>query len=530
MGNTSKARQLLQTALDLDPHNGYVCHAYGLLEHTMGEHSKAKQLWQEGLVYQPSAALVCSLGEMYVASGDFHSARELYATYLPKLSNGRERTEVYLAAASLEERVYNDVEKASELLRRACAEGGGGGGGAEGGLMDGRAYVALARLGTSGGLVNDRVVKKRLKEICMRQLKHYEDNKEGLTNDNGGGGGGNERKTTKTKIIFPVTDGRLFNAWAKMESKSGNLSEARQILRQGIELYPRDYTLLQAAGNIEERMGNIGSARDLYAASLAIEPSAPTLIAYALLELRSPIDAKTSNITMVRKLFEEALMIDPKHGPAYNAFGNLERRQGNAEYARQIYENGIKANCTDAPSVYHGLAKLHLSLGEVEEARNVLQRGLALFPTSESNTLSPRNENVAFLAHTLAMIDLNVNNNAKHAKEVIQQGLWHCRNSPQLLLAMALCESRMGNENGAREMFERSLMADQTHAQAWQAFGVLEMRAGNFRSAKLLFECGLKNSPTHGALWQAYGELFYRARGDVIALRSDEVILSPSDR
>ncbi len=161
------------------------------------------------------------------------------------------------------------------------------------------------------------------------------------------------------------------------------------------------------------------------------------------------------------------------------------------------------------------MAKLHLSLGEVEEARNVLQRGLALFPTSENNTLVPRNENVAFLAHTLAMIDLNVNNNVKHAKEVLQQGLWHCRNSPQLLLAMALCESRLGNENGARDMFERSLMADQTHAQAWQAFGVLEMRAGNFRSAKLLFECGLKNSPTHGALWQAYGELvFYRARDD----------------
>ena len=541
--NTPKARQLLQTAIELDPHNGYVCHAYGLLEHTMGEESKAKGLWQKGLVYQPSAALVCSLGDMYCASGDFHSARELYSTYLPKLSNGRERTEVYLALASLEERVYNDVQKASELLRRACSEGGSRGGGVQWGgkkndddddangpiLVDGRAYVALARLGTSGGLVNDRVVRKRLKEICMRQSNYYEDNKQrgrtttattATTTRNSSSSSSDDKGTTeakkkKKKIIFPVNDGRLFNAWAKMECKSGNLIEARKILGRGMELYPKDYTLLQAAGSIEERLGNIGSARDLYGASLSIEPSAPTLIAYALLELRSPIDTKkaVSNITMVRKLFEEALMIDPKHGPAYNAFGNLERRQGNTEYARQIYENGINANCTDAPSVYHGLAKLHLSLGEVEEARNVLQRGLALFSTSENNSLVPprKNENVAFLAHTLAMIDLNVNNNAKHAKEVLQQGLWHCRNSPQLLLAIALCESRLGNENGARDMFERSLMADQAHAQAWQAFGVMEMRAGNFRSAKMLFECGLKNSPSHGALWQAYGECFYRA-------------------
>ena len=475
----------------------------------MGEITKAKSLWQQGLVYQPSAALVCSLGELYVASGDFHSARELYSTYLHKLSNGRERTEVYLAAASLEERVYNDVEKASELLRRACSEGGDGDDGSGAAVMDGRAYVALAKLGTSGGLVNDKVVKKRLKEICMRQLNYHEDKKKNgkATADTDGGKGNNK---AKNKIIFPVNDGRLFNAWAKMESKSGNLFEARKILGRGMGLYPKDYTLLQAAGNIEERLGNTRSARELYAASLAIEPSAPALIAYALLELRSPIDAttKASNVTMVRKLFEEALLIDPKHGPAYNAFGNLERRQGNTAYARQIYENGIKANCTDAPSVYHGLAKLHLSLGEVEEARNVLQRGLALFPALENNTLVPRNGNVAFLAHTLAMIDLNVNNNAKHAKEVLQQGLWHCRNSPQLLLGMALCESRLGNDNGARDMFEKSLMADQTHAQAWQAFGVMEMRAGNFRSAKLLFECGLKNSPTHGALWLAYGKFF----------------------
>ena len=273
-------------------------------------------------------------------------------------------------------------------------------------------------------------------------------------------------------------------------------------------MYPKDHTLLQAAGNIEERLGNATAARDLYSASLHLEPSAPALISYAMLELRSP--EMEPNVTMVRKLFDEALLIDPKHGPVYNAYGNLERREGNADRARQLYEDGINANCTDAPSVYHGLAKLHLSLGEVEEARTVLRRGLALFGTSDDkNACAPpqRNENVAFLAHTLAMIELNCNHNAISAKDALERGLWHCRNSPQLLLAMALCESRLGNEKAARTMFEKSLSADQRHAQAWQAFGVMEMRAGNFRTAKTLFECGLKNSPTHGALWQAYGTL-----------------------
>lgn len=226
-----------------------------------------------------------------------------------------------------------------------------------------------------------------------------------------------------------------------------------------------------------------------------------------MLELQSPVDGKTSNITMVRRLFQEALSLDMKHGPTYNAFANLERRLGNTDMAKQLYQDGIRANCTDPSSVYHGLAKLYLAHGEVEEARNVLQRGLGLFKTNDNSIFVKRNENVAFLAHTLAMIELNCNNNAKVAKQILNQGLWHCRSSSPLLLGVALCESRLGNEQNARHMFEQAITADESHAQAWQAFGVMEMRAGNYRSAKTLFECGLKNSPTHGALWQAYGKL-----------------------
>eukprot|EP00578_Thalassiosira_sp_NH16_P012870 CAMPEP_0181115484 /NCGR_PEP_ID=MMETSP1071-20121207/21456_1 /TAXON_ID=35127 /ORGANISM="Thalassiosira sp., Strain NH16" /LENGTH=1081 /DNA_ID=CAMNT_0023199693 /DNA_START=394 /DNA_END=3635 /DNA_ORIENTATION=+ len=539
LGNIPEARRLLDRALELDPWNGYVCHAYGLLEMQQSQSQqqkqqkqkqyggayndenvkKALQLWQRGLTYQPSAALVCSLGALYVSSKHPNSARELYSTYIPKLKSERERIEVYLAASSLEETVYRDIERASQLLKEALASGDDGSG-SGGSVHDSRAYVALARLGTSGGLVDDLVVKKRLKEICIKQWRGAQKKR---PNQQKAGGGRNSKPGAAAS--FPVKDGRLFNAWAKLESKGNNLKEARKILYRGMKMYPSDHTLKQAAGNIEERLGNVSAARDLYSASLHIEPSAPALIAYAMLELRRPEHDHEGhvqgqpNVTMVRKLFDEALLIDPKHGPAYNAYGNLERREGDVDKARQLYEDGINANCTDAPSVYHGLAKLHLSLGEVEEARDVLRRGLSLFVTGDENKNDdntyatqrqqhrPRNENVAFLAHTLAMIELNINGDPHRAKAALERGLYHNRNSPQLLLAMALCESRSGNEGGARDFFERSLKADQGHAQAWQAFGVMEMRAGNFRTARTLFECGLKNSPGHGALWQAYGTL-----------------------
>jgi tetratricopeptide (TPR) repeat protein len=177
---------------------------------------RARQLWQQGLTNNPSSALKCCLGNLYTSIGHPESARELYSTYLPQLPNGREKVEVYLAASSLEETVFHDLEQASELLKVALSDKT---------VKDSRAYMALCRLGSTGGKVDDAVVKKRLKEICMKQLKTYD--------DDGYNG----------MALFPVKDGRLFNAWAKLESKSGSLFDAKAILEKGMKLFPNDHTV-----------------------------------------------------------------------------------------------------------------------------------------------------------------------------------------------------------------------------------------------------------------------------------------------
>lgn len=216
VGNIDEARKLLDKALELDSGNAYVCHSYGLMEMQAGSLIRARQLWQQGLTKSPSAALICSLGSLYTTQGHPESARELYSVYLPQLPNGKGKVEVYLAASSLEETVFGDLEKASELLKIALSDKT---------VQDSRAYVALARLGTSGGKVDDTVVKKRLKEICLKQIKsHHIDGESGAA-------------------LFPVKDGRLFNAWAKLESKTGSLVAARDILVKGMMLYPKDHTV-----------------------------------------------------------------------------------------------------------------------------------------------------------------------------------------------------------------------------------------------------------------------------------------------
>ena len=285
---------------------------------------------------------------------------------------------------------------------------------------------------------------------------------------------------------------------------------------------------------MEERVGNFTGARDLYSASLAIEPTAPTLVAYALLELRFPSATTTNNTTennnnnneqtvqvvqttennnsnnkvnnydYVKRLFEEALLIDPRHGPAYNAYGKAELRHGTVEEAKRIFERGVQANCADAASIYHGYAKMELSLGNVDTARELLLKGRDVVQRQDVGMDSQHRERAIFLSHTLGMLELN-SNRPSQAYGVFMDGMERYGNSSQLLLGAALCEVKLGKQESARALFEKSVVNDNHHAQAWQAWGVMEMRAGNISTARKLFDCGIKSAPKHGALWQAYG-------------------------
>jgi tetratricopeptide (TPR) repeat protein len=473
-GDKEKARELFERALTLDPFNPYVCHAFGLMEKKSGNTDNAKLLWERALEKSSTAALVCSLGEVLISSREYKETRDLYVRHLVRLKTEREKTEVYLASAWLEERYFTNFDRAEELLQQSLAVS----------PTSGLAQVALARL-----------------EGRRRQRHQGEDSKKAtvqkladacIANENG-------------SIEHQPADGRVYNAWANLEVKSRRFSEARKILQKGIARYPEDHSLLQAAGKIEERVGNYTGARELFSESLCVQPSAPTLVAYAMLELRYP-ESGSSDWTKVKRLFEEALLLDPRHGPAYNAYGNAELRQGNSEEARKVFERGVRNNCSDAASIFHGYARLELSCGNVDRARELLVQGREEAQAQDLGMDSPHRERARFLSHTLGMLELN-SNRPSDALAVFWDGIERYGNSSRLLLGAALCEVKLGNEGGARVLFEKSVLSDDRHAHAWQAWGIMEMRAGNLKSAKTLFECGIKSAPKHGALWHAYATM-----------------------
>ena len=469
-GNFKKAVELFEKALELDSHNPYVCHAYGLLERKLGNIDRARGLWNHALKKRSTAALVCQLGESMISENQLEKTRELYQNNISRIRSSREKTEVFLAYAWLEEHYFSNYRKAEHLIEQSlvCNPGSA------------LAKVALARLlGRRQGKGKQAATTtiRRLATLCISESE----------------------KGTKES-----NDGRLFNTWASMEAKNKKFTSARRILERGILEHPDDHTLLHAAGKMEERMGNFTGARELYGSSLRVQPAAPTLVSLALLELKRPEPSdKQIDMARVRGLFDEALMIDPKHGPAYNSYGSLEFRSGNVEKAREIFNSGVDANCSDAASVYHGFAKMELAVGNVTRARELLEAGLDRSRVALSITDSPKKERAAFLIHTLGMLELNSNSPSK-ALEVFTEGLRMCGNSSQLLLGVAMSEVKLGNEEKARHFFERAVLADEAHAQAWQAWAVMEARGGNWNVAKTLFESGLRNSPKHAPLWLNY--------------------------
>jgi len=78
-----------------------------------------EKMKRRGLTYQPSVAICSLLIGSFVYCIRTSKFGELYSTYIPQLTNERERIEVCLAVSLLEKRVFRDVEKASQLLKEA---------------------------------------------------------------------------------------------------------------------------------------------------------------------------------------------------------------------------------------------------------------------------------------------------------------------------------------------------------------------------------------------------------------------------
>jgi len=213
-GRSERARELYEVALSLEPRNPYVCHAFGLYWKKLGGIARAMELFRIALEEHSTAALVCSLGELLIGQGQLEEARELYANHLNRLRSEKDLTEVYLASAWLEERYFQDFERAKNLLNL----------GLELNPSSSLANVALARL--EGRMSHTKGSSSRGQNATAMRLA-------------------NACKEIEARDHLPEdpSDGRVFNALAQIEVKAKRYRKAREILQRGMQLFPLDHAV-----------------------------------------------------------------------------------------------------------------------------------------------------------------------------------------------------------------------------------------------------------------------------------------------
>lgn len=231
------------------------------------------------------------------------------------------------------------------------------------------------------------------------------------------------------------------------------------------------------------------------------------------------------HLQRARDLFQLGLLVDPRHGPLYHAYGSMEMRQGNVTGSREIFFLGIQRNSSDLSTIYHGWGLLELREGNVNKAAEIFRTAIELCIRGTREL----EHGVSFLLHSLGTLEL-MSMNLDEARRIFTTGIELYPKHSHLLLGLAMTYAKLGKSEEARTYFKASVDGDTKHAHAWQAWAVAEKAQGNLELARVLFRQGLKKSPAHGPLWQAFATMEFQQGNVEIArtLYAQSILRCPS--
>jgi tetratricopeptide (TPR) repeat protein len=283
----------------------------------------------------------------------------------------------------------------------------------------------------------------------------------------------------------PPNDGRTWLAWARCEARVAEYTDVVRVLRRATDAVPNDPYLWHfwAQQAMRTRGGGVAGALKI-ARDILVRGAEHCPTSAALLSELAKLQVKASNYPEARRLYAEAVAVDPTDSHTYMDWANLERRSGRGRSARAIFTDGVKhVSRRDAAVLYTAFAQFEASDKHPDQARFLYGRA------AEANPMD------TYVWQT-----------------------WGC------------FEEAEGNVERARQLFERGVVVTGGQiATVWQAWGMLEQRAGHPNVARHLFERGTRANPTDAATWVAWGRLEATAGNRVEARRLFEHAASQMD-
>lgn len=268
------------------------------------------------------------------------------------------------------------------------------------------------------------------------------------------------------------SDGRVWLAWAKSESRLADFEQVSGVLSKATESIPNDAYLWHFWAKEALRAQGHTSAREVLQKGIKLCSNSSAL----LCEL-AKLECNSGNAEAARDLYEEAVSVNPSDSHAYMDWAQFEIRCRRRRSARAIFANGVKrVSKYDAAVLYMAYAQFEMKEGNARQARFLFTR---------SAEARPRDK---YIWQTWACFE-EEQGNISRARQLFERGvIVHGGDVVELWQAWGMLEQRAGNFDAARRLFARATKTNSLDAATWAAWGRLEATAGNPVEARRLFE------------------------------------------
>jgi serine/threonine-protein kinase len=313
-----------------------------------------------------------------------------------------------------------------------------------------------------------------------------------------------------------------------------------------------------------------GAIADQTPSGERVEPAAPTTSSeaaqIAYWKGRALVDRRdiAGNTQSALKEFTDAVQADPKFAMGYAGLAEAQWGMYSNTNDKSWADKALASTATaiklepNRPAVRYAAAFTHFRSGRYEDARQELERAIALQPTSEDSmrllgrvlmrlgrvdegmeqfkkALATRPNSVPL--HTEMGLALYNASRYKEAREAFERAIAIAPNSSVSLTQAGVASAAMGDNAKALEYYERAT-AIQPRAETFSSMGTIYYGQGEYQKAANAYEAALLIRPlssiTHRNLGDAYLRLGRkddagRAYQQAVTRAEAEVAVSPGD-
>ncbi|KAJ1626592.1 hypothetical protein T492DRAFT_909996 [Pavlovales sp. CCMP2436] len=286
----------------------------------------------------------------------------------------------------------------------------------------------------------------------------------------------------------------LWHGWGSLELRLGKTERARWLWARGASAAAHDTSFLwHSLGCLELGGGNMEAADAAFTAGLRRMPrSSPLLLGRARVRIaRGDVDG-------ARKVLRQAVNADAAHAHAWQAWGLMEKAQGNTQVAIDLFKRGL-AHSPEHGALWQAYGKLEAERRNASGARSLFKQGLQQAPDH------------APLVAAWARLELHEGQD-EVASVLVRNALAKCGphpnpRPPELLTLQLQIALRQGDRALARFYFEDGIRSAPKHAPLFRIWALSEEQKGDYAKARVTFEDGLRADPHHAQLYHAWARM-----------------------